>query len=519
MRFLCQIFLVTAFTGVAGSASAALRICNETSFVQSVTIGYEGTEGWQSKGWWNIDPNDCAVVVGGDLQQRFYYYRAEVNGGDFPGGGYTFCTVPREFEIIGDTNCEARGYEAEEFAEIDTGASASDFTFTLVSSDATPPPRNEEGPGQDTDQLGLNICNQTNDVQSVTIGYESGDQYKSEGWWNIDPDDCALVLAGELQERYYYYRAEVNAGPFEGEGFMFCTSPEIFEIFGDTNCEARGYDTESFTEIDTGPTARGHTVFITADGNAPPPQNDIPPPPPPGGNGGIEVCNEGSVLQSVAFGYEGPDGWTSEGWWNVDPGECVVPALDGVNRRYLYYTAIGEGIEMTGEGYYFCSSNKAFVVTGDSDCEARGYERSLFKEVDTGGTSGMYTLVVVDGGGGKSPDNTGGKDSDGKPGGGGTINVDETPRPEVINDNNGGGNRINDDDTPSEPTFDFDLPDNDNDSGPDVAPDTVTEDDSPAPEPDNEPDQDTVETTPDVDEPPASEETNRPPRRGGSRGD
>jgi len=257
MSFFKHLILPAALCLAAGSANAALRMCNETAFVQSVTMGYEGDQGWMSKGWWNIDPNDCAVVVGGELQQRFYYYRAEVNGGDFPGEGYMFCTTPQEFEIIGDENCESRGYDAESFAEIDTGAEALDFTFTLEGDGSAPPPRNDDGPGNDNDTSdpGLHICNNTRDVQSVSIGYEGDEGFKSEGWWNIDPDDCAFVLSGNLQQRYYYWRAEVNAGPFEGEGFMFCTSPQVFEIIGDTNSEARGYDTESFSEIDVGPTA------------------------------------------------------------------------------------------------------------------------------------------------------------------------------------------------------------------------------------------------------------------------
>lgn len=532
MTYFRVAFVAVAMTGVAGSANAALRICNETTFVQSVTVGYEGPEGWTSKGWWNIDPSDCSVVVGGELQQRYYYYRAEVNGGDFPGEGYMFCTTPQEFEIVGDTNCEARGYDNESFREIDTGASAVDFTFTLVSNDGdAPPPRNDDGPGNDTADLGLTICNQTNEVQSVSIGFEGDEGFMSQGWWNIDPDDCALVIAGELERRYYYYRSEVNAGPFEGEGYMFCTLPKVYEIIGDSNCESRGYDTESFSEIDTGPTALGYTLNISADGSAappPPPEDDGPET--VNGNGGIEVCNETDALQSVAFGYEGPEDWTSEGWWNVDPDECVVPALDGVNRRYLYYTAVGDGLNFQGDGYFFCSSPEAFVIVGDSNCEARGYERSDFTEVDTGGTSGMYTLVLANPGTTKSPDNTGGKDDgDGKPPSTDTGLVDD------------GDTRIKDEDTPETPSFDFGLPDDGDSDGDtttvvdssDTTPDTpepdtsVNEPDTTVNEPDTtitveepEPDPAPVDTDlPEVVDPPAQDDGPRqPPRRGGSRG-
>ncbi len=401
-----QVVLAAAFIGFAGSAQAALQFCNETRDVQSIAIGYKGPVDWMSEGWWNIDPGDCATVIGGDLQKQFYYYRAEVNAGDFAGENYMFCTTPDEFEIVGDTNCQARGYDSESFREIDTGDSATDFTFTLVDGESAP--RSEDGPVNDTStapegETGLRFCNSTEVIHSVSIGYENDKGFLSEGWWNLDPGECAVAIAGALQKRYYYYRTEVDGGPFEGEGYMFCTSPEVYSIQGDTDCEARGYDTEAFSEIDTGPTATGYTFYITADGSNMPPAGTgdttatITPPPAAGG-AGLEVCNDTSDIQAVAFGYEGAQGWTSEGWWNVDPGACTVPALDGVNRRYFYYRAEVDGGPFTGENYFFCTTPEAFEIVGDSECEARGYAREDFREVDTGSNTGDYTLRLTDAG-------------------------------------------------------------------------------------------------------------------------
>ena len=207
MTIFRQLFLAIAFSAAGGAAQAGLQICNETEFVQSVSIGYKGDVDWKSEGWWNVDPGECATVVGGDLSKRYYYYRAEVNGGDFPGEGYFFCTTPEEYEIVGDTDCEGRGYDNESFREIDTGETATDFTYTLTAAESGPP-RSDDGPANDdTAGLGLEICNATTEIQSVSIGYEGDNGFVSEGWWNIDPDDCALVLAGELQQQYYYYRA------------------------------------------------------------------------------------------------------------------------------------------------------------------------------------------------------------------------------------------------------------------------------------------------------------------------
>jgi uncharacterized membrane protein len=124
---------ILAFTVLtAGAAQAEFIICNETSTVQGVSVGYRGAADWTSEGWWNILPSDCATLVTGDLTQRYYYYRAEINGGPFDGTGQTFCTLKNEYTIVGDKNCEARGYDNEDFREVDTGSTNKSFTLMLV---------------------------------------------------------------------------------------------------------------------------------------------------------------------------------------------------------------------------------------------------------------------------------------------------------------------------------------------------------------------------------------------------
>ena len=125
---------------LAGAAQADLRFCNETDHVQSISIGYQGPEGWTSEGWWNVAPGECQTPVAGDLRNRYYYYRAEIDAGAFEGEGYFFCTTAEAYTIVGDTNCEARGYEQEDFREIDTGPTATDYPFTIAAQTGGIPP-------------------------------------------------------------------------------------------------------------------------------------------------------------------------------------------------------------------------------------------------------------------------------------------------------------------------------------------------------------------------------------------
>lgn len=132
--------LMACLTGVwlAGAAQAGLEICNQTEELQSIAIGYKGETDWTSEGWWNIEPGKCAVMVGGDLTKRYYYYHADSKSDRFRGQDYIFCTQRDEFTIIGDTDCEDRGYQRAEFREIDTGETATTFTLTLVAQPVAP---------------------------------------------------------------------------------------------------------------------------------------------------------------------------------------------------------------------------------------------------------------------------------------------------------------------------------------------------------------------------------------------
>jgi len=113
------------------SAQAALEFCNDTASAQSVAIGYKGDHGWTSEGWWQLPPDHCTEVVPGVLPQRFYYLRVETAGWLFQDDKLPFCVSDTRFVIEGDQNCARRGHRQEDFARIDTGAKARDYSHKL----------------------------------------------------------------------------------------------------------------------------------------------------------------------------------------------------------------------------------------------------------------------------------------------------------------------------------------------------------------------------------------------------
>lgn len=133
--------LVTAFGGLAFStvpAHAELRVCNQTSNLISVALGYRAERGWMSEGWWQTPPGDCRVLYQGDLQSRFYYLHAvdDIGGGSWAGEIF-MCTRDETFTIFGVEDCLARGYERTGFFEVDT-QNRTDWTLQLTENAGVP---------------------------------------------------------------------------------------------------------------------------------------------------------------------------------------------------------------------------------------------------------------------------------------------------------------------------------------------------------------------------------------------
>lgn len=126
-------------------AQADLRICNETTNLVSVALGYRAERGWMSEGWWQAPPGDCRVLYQGDLERRFYYLFAvdDIAGGAWDGSVF-MCTRDETFTIFGVEDCLARGYERTGFFEIDT-QNRTDWTLQLTEDAAGPAVVGPEG--------------------------------------------------------------------------------------------------------------------------------------------------------------------------------------------------------------------------------------------------------------------------------------------------------------------------------------------------------------------------------------
>lgn len=116
-------------------------------------------------------------------------------------------------------------------------------------------------------------------------------------------------------------------------------------------------------------------------------------------------CNRTQHPIEAAFGYREQVAWISEGWWQIQPGQCARVFNRPLTQRFYFYFArvlespsASSQPPMTWAGkYIFCVDNKAFRVEGDGQCAVRGYQEKGFQEVDIGPNQHDYTLNFEDG--------------------------------------------------------------------------------------------------------------------------
>lgn len=122
-------------------------------------------------------------------------------------------------------------------------------------------------------------------------------------------------------------------------------------------------------------------------------------------NAAFLFCNKTEHTIEAAFGYRESSVWISEGWWQIQPGQCARVFSRPLTQRFYFYFArmlspVSENGKppLTWSGKYrFCVDKKAFKIEGDSNCEVRGYEEKGFQEVDVGTNRKNYTLTFEDG--------------------------------------------------------------------------------------------------------------------------
>ena len=99
-----------------------MTLCNRTDKRIWAAIGRRRAEGWESRGWWQLEGQGCARVIDEPLLQTPHYVYAEMDNPE--GEGYyilkdandRFCVARSKFAIVGKESCEASAYRSVNFS-------------------------------------------------------------------------------------------------------------------------------------------------------------------------------------------------------------------------------------------------------------------------------------------------------------------------------------------------------------------------------------------------------------------
>lgn len=100
------------------------QFCNRTEIPLYAAMGYTEDNAWRTEGWWALAPGSCTKAINETLpaDQIYTYAVGYTNEGDPVefGGDYPLCTGDQAFEIVGNGDCESRGYVTVGFERVET---------------------------------------------------------------------------------------------------------------------------------------------------------------------------------------------------------------------------------------------------------------------------------------------------------------------------------------------------------------------------------------------------------------
>jgi uncharacterized membrane protein len=99
-----------------------LTLCNRARGRMWTAIARRRGEGWESRGWWPLNPGGCVRTIDEVLIQETYFVHADLESPDGPrylaAASELFCTSGARFAILGREQCDTRYYDTTLFARI-----------------------------------------------------------------------------------------------------------------------------------------------------------------------------------------------------------------------------------------------------------------------------------------------------------------------------------------------------------------------------------------------------------------
>ena len=123
--------------GAGGEARADYRLCNETSYVVNAAIGVEAGGRVATRGWFEILPGRCRVVVEGPLDaEKYFFYSKVPNYYDIAvtrfESGERLCVGSSDFLIPDARSCTDPSHRPERFIEVQPKSKGDDWELALA---------------------------------------------------------------------------------------------------------------------------------------------------------------------------------------------------------------------------------------------------------------------------------------------------------------------------------------------------------------------------------------------------
>lgn len=294
----------------SAQSSSGWTLCNQTSFIIEAATARPVGQSVVVEGWTKLRPGACAIAAPAPLVKdvHFIYARSSTahRGGNRNWGGENELCVDTtgSFSIESPPVCASMGLDERRFRPVLIERSSSwrtnlkeiedysldrarqagvqrllkdaDVYTGRIDGDIGRRTRaaireflKEQGLDQDTSDadlidileqaaiararnVGMTLCNRTNNRIWASIGRRRGEGWESRGWWILEGQGCARVIDEPLLQTQHYVYAEMDNNEDNSYRTLretskeFCVTRSKFAIVAIENCEASAYRTADF---------------------------------------------------------------------------------------------------------------------------------------------------------------------------------------------------------------------------------------------------------------------------------
>lgn len=320
-RWSALFFIFLTTSVYLAPAEASLRFCNETSYVLKATAAYQQGVASKTEGWINILPGDCANALE-DLPENALAFAYAKSDASHAGQGLVF-----------DGN--------ERFC-----VAAEDKIFTVEG--------RRECRRRGYGEAGLTPVDATGRRPTVTF---------------TEKNDYGRRRARTAGIQRMLSDLQYDIGPIDGFGGERTREAEAaYKLRYGISGNPKGADllTSLIATLRTQSNERG-----------------------------LVLCNRTGYLVWAATGQLVEDNFETRGWVRIKPDECAQAINRTLTGRYYFYYA--EAVNEEGDVVVeagrrkiwggekpLCSKSTRFVINGNDDCRARGFDQQFFRQIDTG---------------------------------------------------------------------------------------------------------------------------------------